>query len=215
MIESIQQKKVQICIWQRLECGYNNYEEEWIKKSFRRSDGVWSRSSTCGDLSWSWLWRVSTKRAAEYRWRSGCIRRKFLGLWVKELSVAGERVWRARVKALEETSLYCIMTSFQVLSYAGEMSFHTQGGALSCASEWFYNSSKAVVAMQRERKTLRVTVRNRKSAKKFMVMIIALGKLLLQQLTIPFAFVQSGMIGRLSRSPKRSERWKKHKMFSV
>ena len=27
MIESIQQKKVQICILQRLECGYNNSEE--------------------------------------------------------------------------------------------------------------------------------------------------------------------------------------------
>ena len=69
--------------------------------------------------------------------------------------------------------------------------------------------------MQRERKTLSVTVRNRKSAKKFMVMITALGKLLLQQLTIQFAFVQSGMIGRLSRSLMRSGRWKKRKMFSV
>ena len=198
-------------------------------KSLRGSDGVWSRSSTCGDLSWSWLWRVSTKKAAEYWWRSGCIRWKFLGLWVKELSVAGERVWRARVKALEETSLwaektsllfqmtslYCIMTSFEVLSYAGEMSFHTQGGTLSCASEWFYNSSKAVVVMQRERKTLRVTVRNRKSAKKFMVMIIALGKLLLQQLASPFTFVQSGTIGSLSRSPMRSGRWKKRKRLRL
>ena len=69
--------------------------------------------------------------------------------------------------------------------------------------------------MQRERKTLRVTVRNRKSAKKFMVMIIALGKLLLQQLTIPFTFVQSGTIGSLSRSPMRSGRWKKRKRLRL